>query len=60
VVAYTRLIEKGTALITKLKSAAPNLPQSERHQLATELEVLEDAVGQWRKEMRASMAAATA
>jgi hypothetical protein len=60
VVAYTRLIEKGNALITKLKSGAQSLPQSERHQLASELEVLEDAVGQWREEMRASMAAATA
>jgi hypothetical protein len=60
VVAYTRLIEKGNALIAKLKSGAQSLPQSERHQLASELEVLEEAVGQWREEMRASMAAATA
>jgi hypothetical protein len=47
-------------LITKLKSAAQALPPSERLQLATEVEVLEDAVGQWRAEVRVSIAAATA
>jgi len=60
VVAYTKLIEKGTALITKLQSAAQGLPTSERLKLDIEVEVLEDAVGQWRENVRASMAAATA
>lgn len=60
VVAYTKLIEKGTALINKLQSAAQALPPSEKLQLNTEVEVLERAVGQWREEVRASMAAATA
>jgi hypothetical protein len=59
-VAYTRLIEKGTALINKLRGAAEELPPTDRLQLATEVEVLEDAVLRWREEVRASMAAATA
>jgi hypothetical protein len=59
-VAYTKLIEKGSALITKLQSAAHKLPLDERLQLATEVEVLEDAVVRWRAEVRASMTAATA
>jgi hypothetical protein len=60
VVAYSKLIDKGTALINKLRSASEELPPTDRVQMATEVEVLEDAVQRWREEVRASMAAATA
>jgi hypothetical protein len=59
-VAYTKLIEKGTALITKLRSATQELPATDRLQMATDVEVLENAVERWRQEMRASVTAASA
>jgi hypothetical protein len=59
-VAYTKLIEKGTALIAKLQSAAQELRPTDRVQMAVEVAVLEEAVERWRREMRASMLAASA
>jgi hypothetical protein len=59
-VAYTKLIEKGSALIAKLRSAAQELPPTDRVQMAVEVAVLEDAIERWRREMRTSMAAASA
>jgi hypothetical protein len=59
-VAYTKLIEKGNTLIAKLRSAAQELPPTDRVQMAVEVAVLEDAVERWREQIRASMAAASA
>jgi hypothetical protein len=47
-------------LIAKLRSAAQELPPTDRVQMAVEVAVLEDAVERWREQIRASMAAATA
>ena len=59
VVAYSKLIEKGNTLITKLRRAAPELNPADRLEMAAEVEMLEEAVQRWREEIRASIAAAT-
>jgi hypothetical protein len=59
VVAYTKLIDLGSALITKLRSVPRGLSPAERLEVATDVEMLEDAVDKWREQMRASMAAAS-
>lgn len=58
-VAYTKLIEVGTALIAKLRSVPRRLSPTEGFEVATEVEMLEDVVNKWREEVRASMSAAT-
>ncbi len=57
-VAYGRLIDAGTALVGQLRRAADDLPAAERHQVAADVEALEDIIEQWTDSMRASMAAA--
>jgi hypothetical protein len=60
VITYTRLIEMATALVAKLRAAAPELPPTERLEVATDVEALEDAIQRWRNQVRASMAGASA
>jgi hypothetical protein len=59
VVAYTKLTEVGTTLLTKLRSVPRGLPSAERFEVATDVEMLEDVVDKWRQEIRTSMTAAT-
>ena len=57
-VAYSKLIEIGSALVIKLREATPELPPHERLQIAADAETLERIVEAWQKRMRTSMAAA--
>ena len=50
----------GTALVAKLRAASPELPPTERLEVATDVEALEDAIQRWRNQVRASMAGASA
>jgi hypothetical protein len=59
-IAYSRLIEMGTALTTKLRRSAPGLPADERYELTADMEMLEGIVEGWTESKRRSMAVATA
>jgi hypothetical protein len=59
-VAYSRLIEMGSALTFKLRAAVTELPPSERYQVAADVEVLEGILAGWSESMRRAMAAAVA
>ena len=56
-VAYGRLVETADRLSSKLRGVAPDLPSSDRYQLATEVEMLEALVERWRQSIRASITA---
>src|SRR4029077_7146887 len=45
--AYSRLIEMGNALTTKLRSSAPRLPADERCEMTADMEMLEGIVEGW-------------
>jgi hypothetical protein len=55
-VAYGRLVETADRLSAKLRRTAPDLPQADRFQLATDVEMLEVLAEGWRRSIRASMA----
>jgi len=55
-VAYGRLAETADRLSAKLRRTAPDLPQADRFQLATDVEMLEVLAEGWRRSIRASMA----
>ena len=54
-VAYTRLIELADNLAEKLRVATVDLPPERRFELATEVEVVEDLIGEWRDSLRQAM-----
>lgn len=55
--AYGRLIEMGTSLSSKLRTAADDVPPAERYDIATDVEMLESMMKGWSRSMRAAMAA---
>jgi hypothetical protein len=59
-IAYSRLIEMGNALMTKLRSSAPGLPADERCELTADMEMLEGIVEGWTESKRRSMTVALA
>jgi hypothetical protein len=59
-VTYSKLIEMGSTLINKLSTTAASVTPADRVEVATDVEMLEDAVHHWRDEVRASMAATKA
>jgi hypothetical protein len=59
-IAYSRLIEMGNALTTKLRSSAPGLPEDERYELRADMEMLEGIVEGWTESKRRSMTVALA
>jgi hypothetical protein len=60
IVAYSRLIEMGNTLTTRLRDAIIDLPLSERYQASADVEMLEEIVDRWRVSMRAAMAKSVA
>jgi hypothetical protein len=54
-VAYGRLIDTGDRLLRKLRRTAPDMPPPDSYQLATDVEMLEGLVEDWRRSIRASM-----
>jgi hypothetical protein len=54
-IAYSRLIEMGNALTTKLRRSAPGLPAEERYELTADMEMLEGIVEGWTESKRRSM-----
>lgn len=58
IVAYSRLIEVGNALLSKLQEA--DLPPSDRVEASTDFESLETVVAGWRQALRDSMAKSAA
>jgi hypothetical protein len=59
-IAYSRLIEMGNTLATRLRSSAPGLPADERYELTADVEMLEGIVEGWTRSKRRSMAISTA
>jgi hypothetical protein len=57
-IAYSRMIEMGNALVANLRGASAGLPPDERFRVATEVESLELLVEQWSQLKRDSMAVA--
>jgi hypothetical protein len=55
-VAYGRLVETADRLSARLRRTAPDLPQADRFELATDVEMLEVLAERWRRSIRASMA----
>jgi len=59
--AYGHLIERADHLSGRLKSAAAaDTPDAGRYQIAVEVEVLDQLIGEWRDSLRTSIAEATA
>ncbi len=56
-VAYGRLVETADRLSSRLRGVAPDLPYSDRYQVATEVEMLEALAEKWRQSIRASITA---
>ena len=54
--AYQRLAEMADRLSTRLRTAAADMPEDERFELAAEVEMLEVLVARWRESVRASIA----
>jgi hypothetical protein len=59
-VAYSRMIEMGNTICSRLREATAELPANERYEVATEVEILEHLVAGWRESMLASMRSAVA
>jgi hypothetical protein len=59
-IAYSRLIAMGNALVDKMRSETVDLPAGERYQISADVEMLEDIVGDWTERMRKTMAEAVA
>jgi len=60
VVAYSRLIEMGNALTTKLREATNDLAPAERYQVSADVEMLEEIVAAWGESLRTVMTTAVA
>jgi hypothetical protein len=60
IVAYSRLIEMGNTLATRLRDAVTDLPLSERYQASADVEMLEGIVERWQESMRLAMAKSVA
>jgi hypothetical protein len=58
--AYSHLIERADHLSGRLKSAAADTPHAGRYEIAVEVEVLDQLIGEWRDSLRTSIAEATA
>lgn len=58
--AYSRLIEMGSLLSDKLRSAVDELPAAERFEVSTDVEMLESMVRRWSDSKRAAMASSVA
>ncbi len=58
VVAYGRLIAVGRALALKLRDSTPRLTASDRDEVSTEVEALEQILRRWSDSLRDSMAPA--
>jgi hypothetical protein len=58
--AYGRLIEMGTLLSDRLRSAVDDLPAEERFEVSTDVEMLESMVQRWADSKRAAMALSVA
>lgn len=56
--AYNLLIETGTILTTKLRSAVQELPPAQRYEVATDVQALEYIIDGWTKSMRSAIATA--
>jgi len=60
IVAYSRLLEVATRLLTELRRAGSDRPLEERYELASDVEAVEAMVGTWKRSMRAAMVPAVA
>ena len=60
IIAYSRLISMGNALVDKMRVGTKDLPAAERYEISADLEMLEDIVGNWTERMRATMSEAVA
>jgi hypothetical protein len=60
IVAYSRLIEMGNALSSKLEKASQELPPADRYEVASDVEMLETIVDNWSKMLRTAMAESVA
>lgn len=59
-VAYGNLIELADTLATELRLCLNELPLSDRFEVATEVEMLENLIDIWREEQRATLSSGTA
>jgi len=57
---YSHLIERADDLSGRLRSAAADAPQTGRYEIAVEVELLDQLIGEWRDWLRTSIAEASA
>jgi hypothetical protein len=58
--AYSHLIERADDLSGRLRTAAVDAPQTGRYEIAVEVELLEQLIGEWRDSLRTSITEASA
>jgi len=58
--AYSHLIDRADDLSGRLRSAAADSPQAGRYEIAVEVELLDQLIGEWRDSLRTSIVEATA
>jgi hypothetical protein len=58
--AYSHLIDRADDLSGRLRSAAVDAPQAGRYEIAVEVELLDQLIGEWRDSLRTSIVEATA
>jgi len=59
-IAYGRMIDKGHAIVSKMRSDARILPPSERFKVAAEVDTMERMIKGWTESMRQQMTGAVA
>jgi len=57
---YSHLIERADDLSARLRSAAADAPQTGRYEIAVEVELLDQLIGEWRDSLRTSIGEASA
>ena len=58
--AYSHLIDRADDLSGRLRSAAADSPQAGRYEIAVEVELLDQLIGEWRDSLRTSIVETTA
>jgi len=58
--AYSHLIDRADDLSGRLRSAAADSPQAGRYEIAVEVELLDQLIGEWRDSLRTSIVEASA
>lgn len=59
-VAYGSLVQTGNALASRLRTAAPSLPVTDRYEVSADIEALEYILDRWTESLRKTMAESVA